>query len=818
METIEDLHKRQLDMEMEGVALGAQRYNKARPMPWRSQEDALAEQDEAELPPGRRLMRQIVGPMVAVIEADIEAASVGRAGRGYKALPLLRVTQPEAVAYLTARSAINGVSRRLSMAQLARIIAEQLKDHIDYAKLREDEPAFFQSLMRANAKAGTYGKTWRGKIRRAMRSADVLLTNWSQADKLNVGTKCIDMLLKACPSLFEITIEHNPVTGRKENVFRPKAVLSTWLEKMHDECALLNPVNMPMMCPPVPWTSPTDGGYLGGNGWLVKGAPKDYMEELADHDMPLLYDALNAIQSVPWRINVRVLDVMRATWSAGTGLGGLPEREPRVVPEKPHDIDTNDEALKKWCKRAAIVHQDNARNASRRLYMAQLLWMGEKFAPEKAIYYPHNVDFRGRVYPLPKGGPDPQGDDLAKSLIEFSEAKPVGNNGHWLAVHLANLFGMDKVSFADRIRWVMENEELILDSAQNPLGGERFWATADAPYCALAACFEWQGYVNEGEDFKSRLPIALDGSNSGLQHFSAMLRDPHGAAAVNLVPTNKPADVYMTVARAVQAIVDASSEPEAQAWKGGKVIRKIAKRPVMTYCYAATRYGMQKMIADQLVSIDLENRDEGKPPHLDGADNHEAAKYLSHVMYEAIGQSVRAASGAMDWLKTTSKIVAKTGEPVRWTSPIGMPVRQHYWSMNRGRVKVYVNGREVYYNVENPSKRVDVRGQASAVAPNFVHSCDASHLMQVVLACRAEGISSIAVIHDSFGTHAADTTTLSALLRRTMVEQYSGNLLAEFKTEIAYHLDEESIDELPELPSQGSLDLDELRDASYAFA
>jgi DNA-directed RNA polymerase len=46
----------------------------------------------------------------------------------------------------------------------------------------------------------------------------------------------------------------------------------------------------------------------------------------------------------------------------------------------------------------------------------------------------------GRIYPVPTGGPHPQGDDAAKALIEFAEV-PLGNRGMWLAIHVANLFG-----------------------------------------------------------------------------------------------------------------------------------------------------------------------------------------------------------------------------------------------------------------------------------------------------------------------------------------------------------------------------------------
>ncbi|MDO3385991.1 hypothetical protein QWI17_09095, partial [Gilvimarinus sp. SDUM040013] len=81
----------------------------------------------------------------------------------------------------------------------------------------------------------------------------------------------------------------------------------------------------------------------------------------------------------------------------------------------------------------------------------------------------------------------------------------------------------------------------------------------DKPWQFLAFCLEWKGYCEHGDRFVSKLPIAMDGSCSGIQHFSAMLRDEVGGAAVNLVPSDLPADVYGLVAKKVieRAIHDA---------------------------------------------------------------------------------------------------------------------------------------------------------------------------------------------------------------------------------------------------------------------
>ena len=94
--------------------------------------------------------------------------------------------------------------------------------------------------------------------------------------------------------------------------------------------------------------------------------------------------------------------------------------------------------------------------------------MGDTF------YQPHNLDFRGRAYPIP-----PHlshiGDDLARGLLMFAEAKPLGERGlRWLKIHLANLYGFDKGSFDERVAFVMDRLEDVYDSAENPLEVHQF--------------------------------------------------------------------------------------------------------------------------------------------------------------------------------------------------------------------------------------------------------------------------------------------------------------------------------------------------------
>lgn len=51
--------------------------------------------------------------------------------------------------------------------------------------------------------------------------------------------------------------------------------------------------------------------------------------------------------------------------------------------------------------------------------------MAQSFKACNALYFPHNMDFRGRVYPIPPHL-NHMGADLNRGLLEFSEAKELG--------------------------------------------------------------------------------------------------------------------------------------------------------------------------------------------------------------------------------------------------------------------------------------------------------------------------------------------------------------------------------------------------------
>lgn len=824
MELQETLQDRQRQIEHDALALGITRYRGSE-LPWQAKG---YEHGESDMAPGKALLKQYVEPVAKALTEFIDATVAGKAVHKSASAKYLAHIDPLQAAYLALRFAINGASSGLTFAVIARHIGDAVQEHLDMEKMSVQHPGLFAKLSRQLARS-TSSKHRLGVLRHVREKYAIERLPWTATDRIQIGAKMVEMLLGSTP-LFML---EQRTRGRKDQpqylVFTPETV--DWLEKTHGRCELLSPIHLPMVAKPRKWRTPYSGGYLTNilKPRLVRTRNRNYLDELGGVDLSAVMSAVNAIQETPWRISKKILDVLDEELEMGGGVAGLPRRGNIPLPPVPAGIPAGvkmaklpvaqREEMTAWKAEAAKIHQANARNEQERVVLAQKLYVARRFLDEEAIYFPHYLDFRGRVYPM-ASYLNPQGDDVTRGLLEFAEGKPLGEDGaFWLAVHIAGLWGVDKVSFDDRFAWVKENEEQILQSALDPHAEGAFWRAAEKPWQALAACFDWLGYSLNGNAHVSHLPIAMDGSCSGLQHYSALLLDEVGGAAVNLVPGEKPSDIYTMVSERAQVLSDGSlggtNDYMARAWEG-KFCRKVAKQPTMTLCYSATKFGMKDQIENALHKLDEDG------PHLPpDVDRYKAAIYASEVIWESLGDVVVAARRAMEWLKKVSAIAVEAGIPIRWVSPIGLPVMQDYRDATSKQLAVFVGGRRLDVRIDTPTVTLSKRRQASGIAPNFVHSLDAAHLLATVNLGLANGIGNFAMIHDSFGCHAADTTLLNAVLRESFVAQYSEPVLERFRDDIAAQLaiaKPELVEKIPPLPRTGNLDLAAVKDSEFFFA
>jgi Autographiviridae RNA polymerase len=803
--------EKQLQLEEESMGLGIKRYREQR-LPWNEKDKRGS--SESELPPGQVQLKRVIDPVAEGISKWFDKATKGKAVRQAHLAKVIEGLDMDAVAFLVSKRVINSLSLRETIQKVSQGIAQWVIDERNFNEFRKAAPGYAH-VMAQSLKTSSSSRHKGAVIRNAMDKAGVIKVDLSLGDRTKLGAILIDVFISTT-GMAQIT-RQSVRRNKTVNIVSGTPEVMEWLEQAHARCELLSPVHLPMVSMPQKWTTPHDGGYYNKELLplqLVKTRNQNYLEELSYWEMPQVYNAVNVLQQTPWKINTGVLEVLQAVWAKGGSLGGLPVRDNRPLPTKPLDIATNEEARKAWKRDAVLVHVSNQKLQGKRVSTAQKIWLGEKFAQEEAIYFPHVLDWRGRIYPVPNLV-NPQGDDTGKALLHFAEGKPLGEGGgYWLAVHIANLFGVDKVSLDERVAWVQENSFEICMSAVEPLEYQ-FWATADKPYQALAACIEWNGFQQEGDSFISRLPIAQDGSNNGCQHFGMMMRDVPTGEAVNLIPADKPQDIYQRVADVVSVRVEedaAKGDEQAVLWIG-KVTRSITKRPVMTLPYGATKFGMRDQVLEEI----RKSAEKGK--EIIPSDNaREACKYLAAVIYDSIGEVVNAAREAMDWLQDTARVVAADELPVRWTTPCGFPVVQEYRKSLVKEVWTTIGGARLSMRVNDEGPKLDKKRQALGIAPNVVHSLDASHLMSTVNLCSQAGLTSFAMIHDSYAVHACDVEVLGDFLRRAFVIQYSGDLLGDFREQLLQQLPPNLSSDIRPTPIRGNLDPAVVLESQYFFA
>lgn len=142
---------------------------------------------------------------------------------------------------------------------------------------------------------------------------------------------------------------------------------------------------------------------------------------------------------------------------------------------------------------------------------------------------------------------------------------------------------------------------------------------------------------------------------------------------------------------------------------------------------------------------------------------------------KCIGDLFRDANQIKDWFAKCAKIVASTGEPVKWISPVGLPCVQPYkYVSSTSIVTTILQKLSVADSYDD--QPVNKQKNTTAFPPNFVHSIDSTHMMLTALKCKEQGIT-FAAVHDSYWTHPCDVSTMSAILRDQFVDLHSSPLI-----------------------------------------
>lgn len=301
--------------------------------------------------------------------------------------------------------------------------------------------------------------------------------------------------LAACPPGWGGLGSHLRLPRPQIGILKPHPAFIELLATAAEHTLTFEAAEVPMLCPPLPWTSPHTGAFLLSPTKLMRSLEgtvqhQRLLDSCPPADLHGALDALTQLGNCAWRVNGRVLDLVLELFTAkGCPHLGVPapaseaprppdgRLPPGASPAQKAEVRRE---LARCLKVAREMHSLRS-DALYRLSLAQHL-------RHRVFWLPHNMDFRGRTYPCPPHFHH-LGSDLARALLEFAQGRPLGARGlDWLKVHLVNLTGLKKrESLQARLAFADEVMKDILDSADRPMtvGAWR------APAGARAACLSF---------------------------------------------------------------------------------------------------------------------------------------------------------------------------------------------------------------------------------------------------------------------------------------------------------------------------------------
>ncbi|XP_074524126.1 DNA-directed RNA polymerase, mitochondrial isoform X2 [Halichoeres trimaculatus] len=669
-------------------------------------------------------------------------------------------------------------------------------------------------------------------------------THWPYMTTLELGTVMVDIMVKNLKINSDIL---NPAQERKlipilyhmytfrstrqVGFIKPHPILTQMLLEAMETKLTFDSSVIPMLCPPVPWTSVKFGAYLLTPTKLMRtvdGATQHGVLLEKCQNLHAVLDSLNQLGNCAWRINKRLLDLIISIFNdKGSEKLDIPpplSEAPKIPHFNPQDpLYTASE--KAHMKKEVIIAKKKC-NEMHSLRMDALYKLSiANYMRDEIFWFPHNMDFRGRTYPCPPYF-NHLGSDVTRAILVFAEGKKLGPKGlDWLKIHLVNLTGLKKKSsLQGRLEYANTIMEDILDSADNPLNGKKWWMNADEPWQALACCMEIANAVRSPDpvEFISHFPVHQDGSCNGLQHYAALGRDVIGATSVNLAPCDMPQDVYSGVAQQVEEFRarDAKQGVKIAQVLEGFISRKVVKQTVMTVVYGVTRYGGRLQIEKRLKEID-----EFPKEYI-----WDASHYLVHQVFSGLKEMFTGTREIQDWLTESARLISKSGHTVEWVTPLGLPIIQPYHRIRNQVVKSTMQNINLQIT-HDTKERPDTVKQKNAFPPNFIHSLDSTHMMLTALSCYSAGLTFVSV-HDCFWTHALTVDTMNKVCREQFVALHSQPILEELSTFLLQKYCKRPTADakkkyqeyrrlmllLAKVPQTGDFDLQQVKESTYFFS
>lgn len=785
---------------------------------------------------GQKLLEEIAAAIQPLI-IDRQKQAAARILAGRKRLPwqtLIPLVQDPLKAALCVTSSLMCAltkqgrgSDKLSYHALCMALASDFMQEIRFQKWSDDNPKFSSSFLKQHQKLVNtkvqhirFARNLEEKIEHYLAPTEKSVED---ATKMSLGAVLLDCIYAGAPDLLTVHTQ-TAVSGTwgLQKIWWSDQFL-TDITNLHAAAAVSAPLKRPMLVPPIDWERQPDGRFTGGY-YLIQ--QKLYRVSWHAHRFDPSQEALkalNAVQKTAWRVNKKVYEFLTRVTDFG----------PQMPTSKPVRLDQESWARLTREERQ-LVSQSFRDETS--IYISQTSksmsfdrqMLQAKSLINRPFWQPHAFDFRGRLYASNQMLTS-MGDHFSKGLIQYHNGKALGAAGlEALLVHAANEFGWDKLPIAERLQKILAFVPSMEEALSDDTAARKLLAQADSPMTFYAAMIEVVEALCLADPslYISHLPLAVDGTNNGLQLLSLLGKDPIGAEKTNCTNGERQ-DIYLEVGLAVRAqVIKVLKKADvadpayhaAVAWEADvmsdKKVRAICKRSTMTKAYGCTREG----IREQLVQDKFVNELEIPAFFGEGAvmsGRHKLAGYMRDWIMVAHEESMVEAVKIMAYLRETAKTLAKNDYALSWITPDHCEVQQDYRVVKDRLVRTFDNWQR---RIKVQTPELSISKSSAAASPNVVHSLDACMLRLVANRLSEAGIEDMSFIHDSYAVHACHLSDLSAILRDVAVEMFEGNWLQDTFHRGVVRLTEGAI-ELPEVPPQGSLDIPkEIPNARYFFS
>ena len=617
---------------------------------------------------------------------------------------------PTIIAHFALNTLIDPLSRPCLRNSLANKIGVQIQDEINFRNLKLKYAKLWKRFRRASNRRVSYHYKRSVIVKAANEELGTgWKTDWGAATRIHVGLTLIEVLRV---STGVIEYDKRRLGRRYTYYVLPSAKILEWISNFNDIASTLTPYCLPCEEPPLKWTSIHSGGYEFPKNidWCFVKTKNKSIEYLKEADLGLVFSAANSLQEVPHRVNNRVLRLLSEAQKSGSNLG----RNILQVPSVKASSGVNCTEASKQCQ--AKMHRDRISEMPHFIRTYNLMSLANKFK-DKRIYFPVQSDFRGRLY-YATSSLNPQGCDMAKGLLQFDHAVSVKGAEDWFLVGGANSFGI-KGTYEHRQAWVLEHEKEILKVAADPLACRAFWEGCSNPLVFVAWAFEFKEWMRNRLSFKTRLPVRLDHTASGLQIVALLTDDKELQRLTNLADNKEPNDVYETLLDNLKQLLFKSGRPENHAWVSLGIDRKLVKNITVQYMYGGSTYGLERAVVNWYIE---------KQNDIFQENIYKEITVLLDYYHKALSLISPAPKKFITDYRESQK-----DKLLSWTSASGFPVLNLYNPQKSVRVRTAVGGTVISGRamIPDPTK-ISLRASRNAIAANTVHSHDAALMHRVI--------------------------------------------------------------------------------------